>query len=258
MFITALLACLLLGGCASVTPQQKYEQARQYLNSDDPALYPRAAGILEEAACEGNAMAAYQLGYMHSLPHIYGLSTPDGDEAVVYWYERALELDPGLLQGEEADIIACDLVTHYHNTSPAKLFAFYRRWAGLGDYTAQHQVGRMYDQGQGTAKDERAAAAWFRQYAAGWLPEHQYGLAVEYQYGYGLDVDMGQAIHWYERARAGGYTPAYAALSALYLVQAGTSILTMKKAFNWAWRALIWTTAAPCALWASATSSGLG
>jgi transcriptional regulator of NAD metabolism len=84
--------------------------------------------------------------------------------------------------------------------TPAELL----RKADKGDPIAQFELGMMYANGQGLAKDDTQAAAWFRKAADQGNPDAQYRLGLMYDIGQGVDKDGSQAVGWYRKAAVNG------------------------------------------------------
>jgi len=74
-----------------------------------------------------------------------------------------------------------------------------------GDAKAQEQLGVMYAQGQGVARDFGAAVRWWRKAAEQGLAKAQYYLGLQYGGGYSMVRDEVAAYKWYSLAAAQGY-----------------------------------------------------
>lgn len=97
-----------------------------------------------------------------------------------------------------------DAMTAYqaHNyTEAVRRFALL---AKLGDAKAQSQLGFMYGDGQGVARDYAEAVKWYRASAEQGNANAQYNLGVMYENGRGVPLDYGKAIKWYQLAAAQG------------------------------------------------------
>ncbi|MDH3639455.1 MAG: SPOR domain-containing protein [Gammaproteobacteria bacterium] len=94
-----------------------------------------------------------------------------------------------------------------------------RRWeplADAGDTVAAFNIGILYAQGLGVAKDPAAAFRWYQKAAdAGYAPA-QFNLGAAYREGAGVDVDMSQAVHWWSESAAHGHPQATFNLATLY------------------------------------------
>jgi uncharacterized protein len=88
--------------------------------------------------------------------------------------------------------------------------------ANQGDTNAQFQLGVVYDQGQGVAKNQSEAAAWYRRAAEQGHAPAQNSLGSMHQYGEGAPQDNAEAVRWYQKAADQGYGEAYTNLGYMY------------------------------------------
>ena len=75
-----------------------------------------------------------------------------------------------------------------------------KAWAPLaegGDSNAQHNVGIMYENGQGMARDHAAAARMYRRAAAQGHADAQFNLGTLYETGRGVPQDAVRAHMWF-------------------------------------------------------------
>jgi len=86
-----------------------------------------------------------------------------------------------------------------------------------GDVRAQFDVGMALLTGEGTTRDPRAAAEWFRRAADSGDPQAQTRLGYLYSEGIGVDRDSAEAVRWFLRAAVSGYAPAEYDLGMAYL-----------------------------------------
>jgi TPR repeat protein len=110
--------------------------------------------------------------------------------------------------------------------------AWFRKAAEGGFAPAQYALGRMYYEGVGTAKDLREAAAWFRKAAEQNLPSGQYALGLMYQEGSGVPKDFSKAIALYRKAVEQSFAPAEAGLGFIYYNGLGVH-RDLDLAFTW-------------------------
>jgi TPR repeat protein len=75
---------------------------------------------------------------------------------------------------------------------------WYKRAADKGYPKAQYNLGVMYSEGDGVAKDRCMTAKLYRAAAIQNLIEAQYDLACMLYYGDGVPKDQTQALHWWE------------------------------------------------------------
>lgn len=88
--------------------------------------------------------------------------------------------------------------------------------AQKGDPEAQYTLGRMYERGQGVARDDRQAAAWFGKAAERGFAPAQHALGGIYVSGRGVPRDDVQSVVWYRKAADQGFAAAQTALGLRY------------------------------------------
>jgi len=131
-----------------------------------------------------------------------------------------------------------------------------RPLAREGNVEAQYLLGRLYEQGDGVAKDESEARRLYQlaagrghklaserlavvgksqsadeSVALGWyLPaakqgdiEAQYNLGYMYETGWGVSINEKEAARWYQEAATGGHDQAQLRLGLMYMVGAGVA-----------------------------------
>jgi uncharacterized protein len=81
---------------------------------------------------------------------------------------------------------------------------WYRKGAEAGDRKAQRAIGIMYENGTGVPENWIEAAAWYRKSAQANDVIGQYMLGRAYQYGIGVPLSLTDAITWYDKAAAQG------------------------------------------------------
>ena len=89
--------------------------------------------------------------------------------------------------------------------------AAYEEWlplAELGDAEAQFNLGVMYDEGAGFARDLSTAAEWYQKAAEQGFIDAQTNLGLMYMMGQGVSPDNATASHWLNKALAQGDTEA--------------------------------------------------
>ena len=85
--------------------------------------------------------------------------------------------------------------------------AAYEEWlplAELGDAEAQYNLGVMYDEGAGRARDLAAAALWYEKAAEQGFVDAQTNLGLMFMSGQGVSRNIDQARQWLERAAKQG------------------------------------------------------
>ena len=100
--------------------------------------------------------------------------------------------------------------TYYSKQDYAKAMEWFRKAAVNGNADAQYNIGYMYHNGQGVAKDYAKALEWYGKAAAngnaaaqnniGYMYQHGRKLSRKYQHGQGVAQDYAKALEWYEKA----------------------------------------------------------
>jgi uncharacterized protein len=102
----------------------------------------------------------------------------------------------------------------YRDDDYQRAMSILRPLAESGHAGAQYHVGRLYEKGQGVAKDPAATLKWYRLAAEGGNARAQYKLAIGYARGWpGLEKNEAETGRWLLRAAYGGYWKAQAALA---------------------------------------------
>ena len=68
---------------------------------------------------------------------------------------------------------------------------------------AEYYLGRLYLEGRGVPKDDRAAFAWYYRSAEQGNVYGERDLAFVYENGRGVTKNLGEALKWYQKAQAG-------------------------------------------------------
>ena len=116
-----------------------------------------------------------------------------------------------------------------------------RKLAGItaraqqGDSEAQLELGGMYHDGQGVARDYREALRWYRKAAEQSNPYAQYNLGLMYDVGQGVPQDPKEALFWYTKSALQGNSAAQQNLGVLYANGQG---VPRNLIFAYAWSAL--------------------
>jgi len=90
---------------------------------------------------------------------------------------------------------------HRHDYVTAE--QLYRSLAEKGDASAQHSLGKMYENGQGVRRDPAEAAKWYRLAADQGHTGAQFYLGGMYASGDGVPRDYVQAYMWLDLSSAG-------------------------------------------------------
>lgn len=103
--------------------------------------------------------------------------------------------------------------------SPAlekRIFADTLKSARIGLREAQYEVGLMYANGSGVARDIGQALSWIEQAAEKGLASAQYLLATRYASGSDVELDTQKALFWFQKAADQGHAKALYRLGRLY------------------------------------------
>jgi len=93
--------------------------------------------------------------------------------------------------------------------------------AEKGDAQAQYQLGLMYAEGQGVARDEAEAVRWYRKAAEQAFALAQNDLGSMYARGRGVKQDYAEALRWYRKAAEQGEAQAQNSIGAMYSLGQG-------------------------------------
>jgi hypothetical protein len=119
-----------------------------------------------------------------------------------------LFLIPAFLQAQSNNVswalYQARLASNKQNPSynPAKAFTLYQQYARQGVAEAMNGLGNLYNEGIGTAVDERAALDWFAKAAAAGYARAWYNLGLMYKNGFGQGQDFVKAFDCYTRGAA--------------------------------------------------------
>lgn len=98
---------------------------------------------------------------------------------------------------------------------PAQAARWFKAAAEQSFAPAAANLADMYLRGNGVPADRRRAAQYMRIAADGGLAESQHNLGIFYEHGVGLDKDEDTAVFWYKRAAAQGFSKSADRLAAL-------------------------------------------
>lgn len=119
----------------------------------------------------------------------------------------------------------------YEKDDYTKAYLLLEKAAKAGNADAQFMVGNLYLWGEGTSKNARTAAQWYRKSAAQGHVKAQSNLAILYENGDGVKRDYQQAIRLYSAAAEQGNAVAMSNLAYMYLEGVGMP-KNEAKAFN--------------------------
>jgi len=102
--------------------------------------------------------------------------------------------------------------TFYENKDYTKAIQIWRSLADSGVSEAQLNLGIVYDNGEGVAKDPAQSAAWYLKAAKLGLADAQYNVGVDYLKGDGVKKDYDVGIKWITLAANQGFPDALAVM----------------------------------------------
>ncbi|MCS1407835.1 MAG: Secretory immunoglobulin A-binding protein EsiB [Verrucomicrobia subdivision 3 bacterium] len=117
------------------------------------------------------------------------------------------------------------------NEDPARL----RQAAEQGDAWAQYTLGLRQASGRGSAKNDVAAAQWYRQAAEQGNAKAQFNLGAMHAKGLGVTQDDVEAVKWFRKAAQQGHAKAQCNLSVMYANGLG---VTQNDVEGYAWALL--------------------
>ena len=93
--------------------------------------------------------------------------------------------------------------------------------AKQGEAYAQHNLGVMYENGEGVPENDAEAVKWYRKAADQGEANAQFNLGVMYDNGDGVPENDAEAVKWYRKAADQGYVKAQHNLAYMYAMGAG-------------------------------------
>jgi TPR repeat protein len=113
----------------------------------------------------------------------------------------------------------------------SQAFVWFRKAADQGYAAAQFDVGRMYENGRGVAKNEEKAVSWYRM-AAEQGKSAQNNLGTMFLNGQGVAKDETLALTWYRKAADQGIATAQTNLAKVYHTGKG-AVVDFAEALKW-------------------------
>jgi len=102
--------------------------------------------------------------------------------------------------------------------------AKWRPLAEGGNPSAQTNLGVMYYQGRGVARNYEEAVKWYKMAALKGYPDALFNLGVAYAEGKGVERDAREALRWYRLAGENGYVAAQLLLADTYYKGNGVAV----------------------------------
>ncbi len=179
---------LTIGPAGHLFADQLDDAAAAYERKD----YATAVRLFRDLAEQGNAIAQYNLGAMYAR----GQGVPQDRKTAGEWYRKA---------AAKRDVRAAQSKL-FEDPSEAE---GNRVLAGLGNPDAQYNVGLMYSVGQGgVPQDYAEAIKWYHKAAEQGHARAQHNLGRMYDAGEGMPQDYAEAVKWYGKAAEQGHAGA--------------------------------------------------
>ena len=135
------------------------------------------------------------------------------DGEAVKWFRRAAEQGSAVAQN--------NLGVMYLNErgvarDDAETVKWFRQAAGKGNADAQNNLGVMFMDGKGVPRDYAVAVKWFRRAAEQGNAEAQFNLGLTYRNGEGVVRDDAEAVKWFIKAARQNLSSAQFTLGLIY------------------------------------------
>jgi uncharacterized protein len=190
-------------------------------NSQQPGAYhlmARARNLsiadlqpLEDKAAAGDAEAQTTMALAY---HAGVLLRKDDAESLRLLHQAA---DQGYMAAEESLGIFAESGIGMSQPAPTEAYNWYRKAVQQGSLDAATNIGLMYANGKGIARDPEQAVHWFRRAAVGGDASAQYNLALMYERGEGVVQDYKEVVHWLALAANQNLVPAMLELADILL-----------------------------------------
>ena len=152
-----------------------------------------------KAAEQGNAEA--QVGLAEELRWDRSV---EGEDAGVYWDLKAAEQGNAKAQFSLAQLYHRGGQSIKNLKDMDKALAYYHQSAEGGYALAYMLLASIYEEGDGVAQDDVAAAKWYRKYAETGDKSGQFYFAKMLAAGRGISQDEAQAFSWFGKSAAQG------------------------------------------------------
>ncbi len=154
-------------------------------------------------------------GAMQQLGRCYqqGTGLEQDKNQALFWYKKAYEQG---VHGAYCEAGMLLLENEHIPNNIEKGIRLCAKGAELGAINAQQKLAKWFFYGDYLAQDYQQAYKWLDHLANKKNPESAYLLALYYDRGIGVEVDVRQALKWYETAASQGFKDAYLPTAALY------------------------------------------
>ena len=202
---------------STLTAEEMYRRGIQCNNAKKEPLqsWQEAVQWFEKAAALNHVGAQNYLGRLYACSRAYGY--PENPEKSAYWYRKAAEQGDGFSQRQ---LGSCYESGYGVPQDYSQAVYWYRKAAeNEKPPVAQKNLARLY---RYRLNDPAQAVYWYRK-AAQWDKDSQLELGRCYENGYGTAKDDSQALYWYRKAAEADYRPAQRELSRCYREGIGTA-----------------------------------
>ena len=131
---------------------------------------------------------------------------------------RETNFDNCVIKAGQGDVDAQSYVgnAYYIQGQYKQAMLWLQKAAEQGNIYALVEIGAMYQQGQGVAKNYAQAAAWYQKAAKRGNVRGQYRLGEMYEEGRGVTQNYAQAVAWYQKSAGQGWKIAQYRLGFMY------------------------------------------
>ena len=158
----------------------------------------RAQQWLEQAAIGGNAAAEERMGRACIERGNYD------PVCAKPWLQSAAAQG----RASATSLLAWIYIREGTSESLSQALRLYQSAAEAGDFTAQNNLGELFETGRGVEKQPALAFGWYRRSAEGGFAPGQFNLARLLAYGFGTERDPNAAREWAARAQKQGIAQA--------------------------------------------------
>lgn len=221
-----LVVSSVLSVCATASADNaagmKYYNAKQY---------QQAYKEFYADATKGNAVSAFNLGYMYQQ----GLGVKTDYLQSAKWFK--ISADRGYVDAMmQLGLMYRDDGFKLSDRGYGSAFSWYMKAAVQGNSSGQYEVGNFYQLGLGVGPDIHQAINWYRMAADQGNKEAQYALGMLYEYSDSVKKDYPQAASFYRKAALQGYAKAQSGLGMMYEKGKGVP-KNLKLALQWCQKA---------------------
>lgn len=194
------------------------DQLMEAFNEDPDQLAAQLNGIEPAATDAGDNTQAT------AIKKIPAITEPNITPEMANFDKVAYTQDPNIIRAVAAEISNRPLLEQIQPDAnlPTKVKRVEEQ-AFKGNAEAQHDLAALYTAGQeGVVQNFERAAFWFRQASEQKIPNAQYNLGVLYHQGLGRARDLSLALYWYREAAKLGHAEAQYNLGIAHIEGIGT------------------------------------